>query len=193
MFGFHHHHRRHGCGDFAFAAQAFRTRGFRPERSWESGGGRGRRVYDGDELRLVMLALIAEQPRHGYDLIREIEQRSGGAYAPSPGVVYPALTMLHEMAFLEELPEDGARKRFTLADTGRAHLEERRAHADALLARLAELGARHGGREGGAIKRAMVSLHMAVRGALEGDAADAQRIVDVLDEAVRRIERGDAA
>ncbi|WP_447514071.1 PadR family transcriptional regulator, partial [Clostridioides difficile] len=59
-------------------------------------------MFDGTELRLILLKLIEEQPRHGYDLIREIEERSGGAYAPSPGVVYPTLTMLDDMGLIEE-------------------------------------------------------------------------------------------
>src|ERR1700743_940751 len=53
------------------------------------GGGRRRGLYDSEELRLVLLSLIAEEPRHGYDLIREIEERTGGEYVPSPGVIYP--------------------------------------------------------------------------------------------------------
>src|SRR3954467_226608 len=80
-------------------------------RGWgrgERGGGR-RRMFDGGELRLVLLALLEEQPRHGYDLIREIEERTGGSYAPSPGVVYPTLTMLDEMGQIDEVKEEGSR------------------------------------------------------------------------------------
>ncbi len=68
------------------------------------GGGFSRRrgLFDGDELRLVLLSLIAEKPRHGYDLIKEIEERSGGVYAPSPGVIYPTLTMLQDMGLIGE-------------------------------------------------------------------------------------------
>src|SRR5690606_25340682 len=67
-------------------------------------GGRGgrRRLFDGGELRLVLLKLIGDQPRHGYDLIREIEDKTGGAYAPSPGVIYPTLTLLADMGLIEE-------------------------------------------------------------------------------------------
>ena len=91
-------------------------------KSWELGrrlgrrrrprpGRRGRgRVFDGGELRLVLLQLIAEQPRHGYDLIQAIEEITHGAYAPSPGVVYPTLTMLADMGLIEEAKSEGSRK-----------------------------------------------------------------------------------
>jgi hypothetical protein len=75
------------------------------DQDWGGGGGgrRGRRrVFDAGELRLVLLKLIADQPRHGYDLIRAIEEMTHGTYAPSPGVVYPTLTMLQVMGFIEE-------------------------------------------------------------------------------------------
>src|SRR5919204_3293828 len=68
----------------------------------EAHGGRRRRIFDSGELRLVLLKLIADQPRHGYELIRAIEELTAGSYVPSPGVVYPTLTMLHEMGQIEE-------------------------------------------------------------------------------------------
>src|SRR3954470_15543738 len=105
------------------------------------GGGRGRRrMFDGNELRLLLLKLIEKQPRHGYDLIREIEERSGGAYAPSPGVIYPTLTMLDDMGQIEEQKSEGAKKQFAITAAGSAHLEEHAEAVEALFARLAELG-----------------------------------------------------
>ena len=104
MFGFHKH--RHGDRHARWHAMRGRHGGFWGGGLGEAfeegfggfgggrGGGRGRRkMFDGAELRLILLALIGEQPRHGYDLIKAIEERSGGAYAPSPGVVYPTITM----------------------------------------------------------------------------------------------------
>ena len=73
-----------------------------------------------------MLKLIADAPRHGYDLIREIEGLTGGGYAPSPGVVYPTLSMLDEMGLIEEQQSEGAKKRFAASDEGRAHLAKMR-------------------------------------------------------------------
>ena len=66
-----------------------------------------RRMFESGELRLVLLKLIAEQPRHGYDLIRAIEEMTGGEYAPSPGVVYPTLTLLQDMGLIEEAAGEG--------------------------------------------------------------------------------------
>jgi DNA-binding PadR family transcriptional regulator len=156
------------------------------------GGGRRGRVFDGGELRLVLLALLAEQPRHGYDLIREIEERTGGAYAPSPGVVYPTLTMLDEMGHIDEVKEEGARKRFAISDAGRQHLAEKQDEVDALVARLSQLGETQGRSGAGPIKRAMVGVHMALREALAAGSGRDDMVHDVaaiLDEAARKIER----
>ena len=195
MFGFHHSHRERGCGP--------RSGGFRRgpmEFTWRmegaegrGGGGRfgsRRRVFEGGDLRLVLLALLAESPRHGYDLIRDIEERTGGAYAPSPGIVYPTLSLLDEMGFVDELKEDGARKRFAISEAGRLHLDERREEADRLLARLSELGEQRARGDKAPIRRAMTSLHMALREALSSDdAARAHDIAAILDEATQKIER----
>src|SRR5687767_6216148 len=104
------------------------------------GEGRSRRMFDSGELKLVLLKLISEQPRHGYDLIRAIEERTGGAYAPSPGVVYPTLTLLNDMELIEEQKSDGTKKLFAITSAGDVHLAERAEEVEALLARLDELG-----------------------------------------------------
>jgi DNA-binding PadR family transcriptional regulator len=110
----------------------------------KGGGGRsdwfrvGRMLAQGD-LKLLALALIAEQPRHGYELIKLIEDKTRGAYSPSPGVVYPTLTFLEEAGYVTAEAE-GAKKRYTITDEGRAYLEENREIADMVLARLAAIG-----------------------------------------------------
>jgi len=116
-------------------------------RHFGSGGGpddfdfrSGRKISSAD-LQLLLLALLDERPRHGYDLIKAIEQRSNGFYSPSPGVIYPALTYLEEAGHTAPQPE-GARKLYRLTDAGRAHLAERRAEADAIVRQLEELGRR---------------------------------------------------
>jgi DNA-binding PadR family transcriptional regulator len=91
------------------------------------------------DLKLLALALIAEQPRHGYELIKLIEEKTHGAYSPSPGVVYPTLTFLEEAGYVTAESE-GAKKRYTITEEGRAHLEENRDIADMVLARLAAIG-----------------------------------------------------
>ena len=101
------------------------------EDGFPGGMPRGRKLSS-EDLQLVLLALIEEQPRHGYELIRELEQRSSGFYVPSPGVIYPALTYLDEIG-LAEAQQDGKRKCYTLTEQGRAHLDERRDKATAIL------------------------------------------------------------
>ncbi len=118
-------------------------------------GGPGRGFMGGDgipggrrlgaaELQLVLLALLAEQPAHGYELIRMLEQRSGGFYAPSPGMVYPALTYLEEIGHAAVTPE-GNRKLYTLTEAGRAHLGAHREQAELILDMLARIGVRMAG------------------------------------------------
>jgi len=86
-------------------------------------GGRGPRVFAPGDLKLLLLALIAEQPCHGYDLIRQIEGLFDGAYSPSPGVIYPTLTFLEESDLIVSDP-DGGKKRYTITDAGRLSLSE---------------------------------------------------------------------
>ena len=98
----------------------------------------GRMLAQGD-LKLLALALIAEQPRHGYELIKLIEEKTSGCYSPSPGVVYPTLTFLEEAGYVTAESE-GAKKRYTITQEGRAHLEENRDVADMVLERLTAIG-----------------------------------------------------
>ncbi len=125
-----------------------RRRGFRGFGSGRHGfmGGRGggfpfgRFVGDG-ELRLIVLSLIAETPRHGYDVIKALEERSGGFYSPSPGVVYPTLTYLEEAGQADSASE-GTKKVYAITEAGTAYLEENRVQADAILSRIEWIGAR---------------------------------------------------
>lgn len=107
-----------------------------------SGGGddtlpRGRQ-FTADDLQLLLLALLAEQPSHGYELIKALDTRSNGFYSPSPGMVYPALTYLEEVGFVT-VQLDGNRKRYELNDAGRAHLASQRERVDMLFARIMHL------------------------------------------------------
>jgi len=106
------------------------------------GGGflSGRKLGSG-ELQLVLLALLAEQPAHGYELIRRLEEHSGGFYAPSPGMVYPALTYLEEIGHAAAAA-DGNRKLYTITEAGSAHLTAHRDEADAILLALQRIGGR---------------------------------------------------
>ena len=149
-------------------------------------------MFAGDELRLVLLKLIEEAPRHGYDLIREIEERTGGAYAPSPGVVYPTLTMLADMELIGEQPGDTAKKVFAITATGAAYLAERAEEAAALMARLGALGEIRERSSRGPVKRAMGNLRQVLEHRLNGGEVEQDmlhQIAELLDEAARKIER----
>jgi len=104
-------------------------------------GGLGGRAFAsgrklaGAELRLLVLRLLAEQPRHGYRIIRALGERSNGFYVPSPGMIYPALTDLWELGHAS-VQTDGNRKRYHITEAGRRHLDKHRSGADALLAQL---------------------------------------------------------
>ncbi|MGH6881743.1 PadR family transcriptional regulator [Hypericibacter sp.] len=107
-------------------------------------GGRGFRLgrrLGSSDLQLILLALLAEQPRHGYELIKELEERSHGFYAPSPGMIYPALTYLEEIGFAT-VEAEANKKLYRINEAGQAFLTENRATADAILAELAEVGAK---------------------------------------------------
>src|SRR5262249_38715348 len=98
----------------------------------------GRMLAQGD-LRLLALALIAEQPRHGYEIIKVLEDKTAGWYAPSPGIVYPTLTYLEEAGYVTAQAE-GAKKLYTITDAGRGYLDENRDFVDAMLERFAAIG-----------------------------------------------------
>jgi DNA-binding PadR family transcriptional regulator len=98
----------------------------------------GKMLADGD-LRVVVLALLTDTPRHGYDIIKALEERSHGVYSPSPGVVYPTLTYLEEVGYVQATAE-GNKKVYTITDTGRAYLAENRELADMVLEGLDRFG-----------------------------------------------------
>lgn len=109
---------------------------------------RGRK-FSSDDIQLMLLALLGDEPRHGYELIKEIGNRSNGVYQPSPGMIYPALTYLEEIGFAD-VETHGNRKRYQLSSAGRDALEERREDADLVLNKL-----RHIARKMASIRRAM--------------------------------------
>lgn len=98
-------------------------------------GGRGRRMFDSGALRLVVLGLIAEEPRHGYDIIKAMEAKFQGAYSPSPGAIYPMLQMLEE-ADLVVSQAEGAKRLYSITDQGKAFLEENAAELDRINAQM---------------------------------------------------------
>jgi DNA-binding PadR family transcriptional regulator len=204
-------HKWHGCGPRGrveidlpgalFAMRGGRSGSWGPFQfdfgddngAWGRRGRRGKRMFESGELRLVLLKLIADEPRHGYDLIRAIEDLTGGEYAPSPGIVYPTLTLLQDMGLIEEAQSEGPRKPFQVTDEGRKHLEEKSDEVDALFERLEEEFAPHERGAGGPpIGRAVGNLMNALSHRIGRDGIDEEllhEIATILDEAAQRIER----
>jgi DNA-binding PadR family transcriptional regulator len=156
------------------------------------GRGRGGRMFAQGELRLLLLSLLTSEPRHGYDLIRAIEELTGGSYAPSPGVVYPTLSLLVDEGLIAEAPGDGARRAFAATDAGRAEVEARADEIAAIVERLKALAEASNREASPSILRAMANLKLALKGRVFAAAFNdsvAHQIADILDEAARRIER----
>jgi DNA-binding PadR family transcriptional regulator len=105
-------------------------------RPW-GGQGRRERMFDRGDLRFVTLDLLQERPRHGYDIIREVEDRFHGMYSPSPGTVYPTLQLLEDQGLVRSSQQDG-KKVYTITDEGRAFLSERRETLEAIRGRMHE-------------------------------------------------------
>lgn len=170
--------------------------GFGGHRNHGGGGPHDRaiglkRFFAHGDLRLVVLGLIAEKPRHGYEIIKAIEDSVAGAYSPSPGVIYPTLTLLEELGYVSATPA-GARKLFEITAEGRAFLEANRATLDMLNARIAEFSGARGGGRSPQIVRAMENLKTALRlrmgaGPLGDDQIDA--IAAAIDAAARSVEK----
>jgi len=153
--------------------------------------GRRQRMFDQGDVRLILLKLISEKPSHGYELIKEIEFRLGGAYAPSPGIVYPALTLLEEEGLIRVESTDGPRKLYAVTPEGTALLEKNRGLIEAIFGRIDEINARHGGGPSPQILRALQNLKLALRLRLSQGPLSAEqvaKIVSILDGAVKDIE-----
>lgn len=193
-FGHHRHWRgRRGMKNMGGFAEALRGVGA----AMESGnykvkfGSRRRRVFGSGELQLLLLSLIEDAPLHGYAMIEAVEMRTGGAYAPSPGVVYPTLTLLADMELAEEQP-DGGRKLYAITKKGKAHLDERREELNALWGRFDEAVEANTRSDGAPVWRAMMNLGAVLKARMWDKDADRDVMLaaaDIIDEAARKIER----
>ena len=182
--GRHHgeHRHRHGRGWWAGR-----------EERWEGHGGFGgrERFFDNGQLRLVILQLIADKPSYGYEIIKAIEERLSGGYAPSPGVIYPTLTLLEEEGLAEVASMEGNKKLYGATEEGRAHLKTNQATLKAIFGRMQEAGRAFGRGRSPQIMRAMMNLKFAMkmrmgRGALTSE--QVSKIAEALDAAARAID-----
>jgi DNA-binding PadR family transcriptional regulator len=149
------------------------------------------RFFAHGDLRLVILQLIAEKPRYGYEIIKAIEEQVAGAYTPSPGVVYPTLTLLEELGYVTVSTAEGGKKQHQITPEGTAFLEANRASVDALRARMNEASRVHGGGPAPQIMRAMENLKLALRlrfGRGPLDAAQIGAVAAILDAAATAVE-----
>lgn len=156
------------------------------ERDGPRGGGRMGRMFGQGDLKLLLLALIETQPRHGYELIRAIEELCGGTYSPSPGAIYPTLTFLEEAGYASvQLADAGGRKQYAITSEGREHLVQNRAEADALIQRL-KLSARMMAKLGvpDEIREAMHQVRHVLMGHPHAwDKAEVRRVIAIIKQA----------
>lgn len=161
------------------------------------GGGRrgGRsRLFDYGEMRLLVLSLISEKNTYGYELIKTIEEKFGGSYTPSPGVIYPTLTWLEEAGYIRPVEEE-ERKHYGITPEGEAFVAANQAALDEILARAASADSEGKGRRRNMsvpVTRGMENLKTALRLRLRHGGLDAEaeaKIATVLDEAARAIEQ----
>jgi DNA-binding PadR family transcriptional regulator len=153
------------------------------------GGGGGGRVFGPGDLRLLMLALIEEKSRHGYELIKDLEQQFGGGYAPSPGSVYPTLTLLEELGYVRSTATEGTKRLFEITADGRRHLRDNAAALTSARARM-EMAARavSGEMPPPDVHHAMHTLKAALMFHRGGwDDAEITRVTDVIRSAAEQI------
>jgi DNA-binding PadR family transcriptional regulator len=147
----------------------------------ESGGRRGAfrgRMFEQGDLKYVILQLLSEKPRHGYEVIKALEERLGGTYSPSPGAVYPTLTMLEDMGYAHATTGDGGKKVYEITPEGRAYLEENKGAVDEIFERIAGFATSFFGPQ-------MVEIHQAFKNVARATYATATRLKDT--EHLRRI------
>jgi DNA-binding PadR family transcriptional regulator len=184
---FHHFHHDPEAADFEPRGGQHRFMRHRMRHHMRRGG----RMFDQGDLRFVVLRLIAEKPAYGYEIIKAIEERLAGAYAPSPGIVYPTLTLLEELGYIAIAGTEGPRKLYAITDAGRAALDENQTTVEAIFARMDDIHARHGGGPAPQVLRASENLKVALRlrlarGPLREE--EITRIAEALDQAARAIE-----
>jgi DNA-binding PadR family transcriptional regulator len=176
------HHGRHG----GFG-------GFGHDRDFGGPGGRGgrERHFDNGELRFVILKLIADKPSYGYEIIKEIEERLSGAYAPSPGVVYPTLTMLEEEGYATVSSAEGSKKLYAATERGLEYLEENKVILKAIFGRMEKAGKVFGRGRSPQIMRAIMNLRYALKIRTERgnlSAEQIRKVAEAIDAAARVID-----
>lgn len=154
------------------------------------GGGR-ERFFDNGQLRLVILNLVAEKPSYGYEIIKAIEERLSGGYAPSPGVIYPTLTLLEEEGLATVTSTEGGKKMYAATEEGKAHLKANQVALKAILGRMQEAGRMFGRGRSPQIMRAIMNLRFALRMRMERGNLTAEQVSEIaeaIDAAARTVD-----
>jgi DNA-binding PadR family transcriptional regulator len=191
------HEPQHGAGrprqarskwafDASFMNGIFGAEG-RPRGRWRTG-----RMFEQGDLRYVVLRLLEEKPRHGYEIIKALEERFNGTYAPSPGVVYPTLQLLEDLGYARMVPGGEGKKVYEITDAGRAHLAENRETVDSIFERIGRIVSHF-------LDEPMAEVHGAFRRTAKATYARASdavsdpevlaRIVRILEQAAAEIEQ----
>src|SRR5690242_15712456 len=181
-------HQRGRWGFEGFMGDFWGPRGSRG-RGWKARAGR---VFEQGDLKYVILRLLAEKHRHGYEIIKELEDRFGGSYAPSPGTVYPTLTMLEDLGYARAMPEESGRKIYEITDQGRKHLEEHSATVDDIFERIAKFVEGFFDTPMADLKHAFASLGRATFYVASRSPSDRERLAkisEILKRAAAEIER----
>jgi DNA-binding PadR family transcriptional regulator len=159
---------------------------------WEALAGGGReRFFDNGHLRLVILQLIADKPSYGYELIKAIEERLSGGYAPSPGVVYPTLTLLEEEGLATVASTEGNKKLYAATEEGKAYLKTNQPLLKAIFGRIQAAGKAFGRERSPQIMRAIMNLKFALKMRVERGNLTAEqlgKIADAIDATARAID-----
>ena len=147
-------------------------------------------MFDQGHLKYVILQLLEEKPRHGYEIIKEIEDRFSGAYSPSPGTVYPTLTLLEDLGYARAKPEEGGKKIYEITDEGRAHLAENKPLIDDIFSKIEEFAQSIFGEPMMDVNRGLKNIASAIYGSKRaGRTADqVRKIKEILDRAAAEID-----
>ena len=183
----------HGAGRGGWGWGAFEPGGGQ----WFWGGhGRGRgfrrgRVFEQGDLKYVILKMLAEKPRHGYEIIKELEERFGGAYSPSAGTVYPTLTLLEDLGYASVIPEEGGKKVYSITPEGEKYLEENKGAVEDIFERISDFGSNIFGESMMEVNRAFGRVARATYTTApwqSGDKSIATELKSILEQAAEEIE-----
>jgi DNA-binding PadR family transcriptional regulator len=148
-------------------------------------------MFEQGDLKYVILKLLVDKPRHGYEIIKELEERFGGAYAPSAGTVYPTLALLEDVGYASVTTEEGGKKVYAITDEGRRYLEENKGAVEDIFDRIADIGSSFLSESMMDVNRAFGRVARATYATAPWHSRDKEftnKLKEILEEAARRID-----